>query len=219
MHPFLAFMLRFFIALPTAVATWLVSFFVFSQTYWLSSLIAIGGGGIVYTAIKWYTSHVYLKKHRLTRKEYAYIMKNLNEAQKKIKRLQKVFFSIRSIGAFKQMFEIIRLTKRIQAITKKEPGRFYKAEQFYFYHLDSIVELSEKYSFLAAQPAKNDKLYYSLNETRDTLKDLKISIEKDLYEVLSSDIDHLEFELDVAKHSLKTLKNPLKKDDERRSIK
>ncbi|MFE7152616.1 5-bromo-4-chloroindolyl phosphate hydrolysis family protein, partial [Heyndrickxia sporothermodurans] len=64
-----------------------------------------------------------------------------------------------------------------------------------------------------------DKLSYSLNETRDTLKDLKRSIEKDLYEVLSSDIDHLEMELDVAKHSLKTLKNPLSKDDERRTIK
>lgn len=219
MHPFMAFILRFFIAVPTTVVIWLLSFFAFSQPYWLSTLFALGGGVIVYSIINWYTSHTFLKKHRLTRKEYAYIVKNLKEAQKKIKRLQKVFFSVRNIGAFKQLFEIMRLIKRIQAITKKEPQRFYKAEQFYFYHLDSIVELSEKYSFLASQPSKNDKLYYSLNETRDTLKDLKISIEKDLYEVLSSDIDHLEFELDVAKHSLKSQKNPLTKDDERRSVK
>ncbi|GIN85573.1 protein XpaC [Heyndrickxia sporothermodurans] len=219
MHPFLAFLLRFFISLPTTVIIWLLSFFAFSQTYLISSFIALGGGAVVFLAIKWYTSHSFLKKHRLTRKEYAYIVKNLKEAQKKIKRLQKVFFNVRNIGAFKQLFEIMRLSKRIQSITKKEPGRFYKAEQFYFYHLDSIVELSEKYSFLASQPAKNDKLYFSLNETRDTLKDLKLSIEKDLYEVLSSDIDHLEYELDVAKHSLKTQKNPLNKNDEGRFIK
>ncbi|MBL5779145.1 5-bromo-4-chloroindolyl phosphate hydrolysis family protein [Bacillus sporothermodurans] len=219
MHPFLAFLLRLIITLPTTVAIWLISFFVYSQPYWLASLFALGGGAIVYSVIKWYTSHHYLKRHRLTRKEYAYIVKNLKEAQKKIQRLQKVFFSMRNIGAFKQMLEIIRLTKRIQTIIKKEPGRFFKAEKFYFYHLDSIVELSEKYTFLASQPAKNDKLSFSLNETRDTLKDLKRSIEKDLYEVLSSDIDHLEMELDVAKHSLKTLKNPLSKDDERRTIK
>lgn len=219
MHPFLAFMLRFFVTLPTMTIIWLVSNFAFNQTFWISALCALGGGVITYVATKWYTDHVFLKRHQLTRKEYAYIIKNLKEAQQKISRLQKVFFSIRSIGSFKQMFEIIRLVKRIQSIIKKEPQRFFKAEKFYFYHLDSVVELSEKYSFLASQPAKNDKLYYSLNETRDTLKDLKSSIEKDLYEVLSNDIEHLEFELDVAKRSLKTLKNPLTKDDERRSTK
>jgi len=168
--------------------------------------------------IKWITKRKFLKKHQLSRKEFAYIVQNLKEAKKKIHRLQKVFFNVRNIGAFKQMLDLIRLVKRIYAIIRREPRRFYQAEKFFFYHLDSIVELSEKYAFLAAQPVKNNELYFSLKDTRNTLKELKRTIENDLYEVLSKDIDHLEFELNVAKHSLKPpIDTSL--DDERRSTK
>ena len=100
------------------------------------------------------------------------------------------------------------------AIVNKDPRRFYQSERFFFYHLDSVVELSERYALLAAQPVKNDKMYISLKETRSTLEDLSESIKKDIYHVLSTDVDDLKFELDVAKHSLKKLDyHPL--DDER----
>jgi 5-bromo-4-chloroindolyl phosphate hydrolysis protein len=42
----------------------------------------------------------------------------------------------------------------------------------------------------------------SLSETRWTIAQLTENIEKDLYDLLEKDIDHLQFELDVAKHSL-----------------
>lgn len=76
------------------------------------------------------------------------------------------------------------------------------------------MELSERYAQLAAQPVKNEQIYLSLKETQSTLEDLSESIKKDIYQVLSSDVDDLQFELDVARHSLKKLEyHPL--DDER----
>lgn len=34
---------------------------------------------------------------------------------------------------------------------------FYEAEDFFFSHLDSLVELTEKYAFLEKQPVKDKK--------------------------------------------------------------
>ncbi|WP_321207808.1 5-bromo-4-chloroindolyl phosphate hydrolysis family protein [Heyndrickxia camelliae] len=218
MKSLFSFITRIIIAIPVAVLVWVISYFGFEQAFFPSSIFAILGGAIIYLIIKWISTRKFLKRHQLTRKELTYIVQNLKEAKKKIHRLQKVFFNVRNIGAFKQMLDLIRLVKRIYSIIKKEPRRFYQAEKFFFYHLDSIVELSEKYAFLAAQPVKNNELYFSLKDTRNTLKELKRTIENDLYEVLSKDIDHLEFELNVAKHSLKTPIDPLI-DEERRSTK
>ncbi len=81
-------------------------------------------------------------------------------------------------------------------------------------HLDSIVELSERYAMLASQPVKNEQMYISLKETQSTLEDLSDSVKKDIYHVLSRDVEDLNFELDVAKHSLKKLEyNPIDTDE------
>lgn len=216
MKPFLYFILRTALALPITIGTWLLCFFAYDQTFLVSSAISLVVGGIVFYGVKWMTNRSFLKENHLTRKEYIYIQKNLEEAKAKINRLQKVFVHIRSLHNLRQMLTINRLVKRIYAIVKKEPRRFYQAERFFFYHLDSIVELTEKYAFLANQPLKDEKMYQQLSETRQTIEDLSKSIENDLYQVLSTDIDHLDFELDVAKHSLKRLEHPLF-DDERRT--
>lgn len=216
MKPLLYFILRTALALPITIGTWLLCFLAYGQTFLVSSAISLVVGGIVFYGVKWMTNRSFLKENRLTRKEYIYIQKNLEEAKAKINRLQKVFVHIRSLHNLRQMLTISRLVKRIYAIVKKEPRRFYQAERFFFYHLDSIVELTEKYAFLANQPLKDEKMYQQLSETRQTIEDLSKSIENDLYQVLSTDIDHLDFELDVAKHSLKRLEHPLF-DDERRT--
>lgn len=65
------------------------------------------------------------------------------------------------------------------------------------------MELTEKYAFLASQPKRSAKLEVSLSETRMTIDKLAKQLEEDLYDLLETDIEHLEFELDVAKHSLK----------------
>ncbi|MCR2820308.1 5-bromo-4-chloroindolyl phosphate hydrolysis family protein [Lederbergia panacisoli] len=215
MKPVFSFFLGMFAAAET-ILLWVILSNGFNIEFITSTVSAFLVGGLTFFGIKLYSDRKFLKKNKLTRKEYVYIQKNLAEAKRKISRLQKAFFSVRTMGAFKQLYELSKLSKRMYAIINKDPRRFYQSERFFFYHLDSVVELSERYAMLAAQPVKNEKMYISLKETQSTLEDLSESIKKDIYHVLSSDIDDLKFELDVAKHSLKKLEyNPL--DDERRT--
>lgn len=139
------------------------------------------------------------KKYNISRKEYIYIRKNLKEAKPKLQRLRKAFFQVRDVASFKQQLDTLRVANKIYSITKKEPKRFYQAEPFYYSHLDSIVELAEKYAFLSAQPKKNSELLISLSDTKIALRELSQVIEEDLNQVLSNDIDKLNFELDVVK--------------------
>lgn len=192
---------------------WVILFFGFNLSFLSSAGIAVLAGVITFFGVKWFGQYQFLKKNNLSRKDYIYIQKNLLDAKRKISRLQKAFFSVRTMGTFKQLYELSKLVKRMYTIVNKDPRRFYQSERFFFYHLDSVVELAERYAELAAQPVKNEKMYISLKETQSTLDDLSESIKKDIYHVLSTDVDDLKFELDVAKHSLKKLEyHPL--DDE-----
>jgi 5-bromo-4-chloroindolyl phosphate hydrolysis protein len=157
----------------------------------------------------------FLNKHQLTRKEYRYIKKNLGEAKRKMNRLNKSLFQIRDVSSLKQRIDILRITKKIHKMTVKEPKRFYQAEEFYFSHLDSVVELTEKYGFLTVQPKKNMEINQSLIETRQTLKELTMVLEEDLYHVIEDDVDHLNFEIDVAKHTIKKQKDSKFPDENR----
>ncbi|MGM7721467.1 5-bromo-4-chloroindolyl phosphate hydrolysis family protein [Metabacillus sp. Hm71] len=199
MKQFFHFLLRSSTAAFSTGTIWLVSFFPLDQPFLYSSGYALGGGGLVYLTMKGITSRRFLKQNQLTRKEYLYIKKNLEEASKKIRRLRKALLQVRTIGSIKQNIEIIRVVNKIYSITKNEPKRFYLVEPFFYSHLDSMVEISEKYAFLAAQPKKNAELNISLSETRRTIEELAETLEKDLYDVLATDLDHLHFELDVAK--------------------
>jgi 5-bromo-4-chloroindolyl phosphate hydrolysis protein len=207
MNPILSFLLRSFVAVPITMLTWLVCFFPLGQTFWPATGIAITGGFLTYFILAIVMNTRFLNKHQISRKEYRYIRKNLNEAKQKINRLNKNLFSIRDISSVKQRIDLIRITKKIHKMTTKEPKRFYQAEQFYFSHLDSIVELTETYSFLSSQPKKNMEMGQSLIETRHTLSELTRVVEEDLYKVISDDIDHLNFEIDVAKHTLNKQKD------------
>ncbi|WML41284.1 5-bromo-4-chloroindolyl phosphate hydrolysis family protein [Neobacillus sp. OS1-2] len=207
MNPILSFLLRTFVAVPITVCTWLICFFPIGLTFWSSTAFAILGGVLTHLILSLFMNISYLKKHQLSRKEYRYIRKNLAEAKQKIRRLNKSIFKIRDISSVKQRIDIHRITKKIHKMTTKEPKRFYKAEEFYFSHLDSIVELTEKYTFLSSQPKQNSEIGLSLIETRRTLNELSRVLEEDLYQVISNDIDTLNFEIDVAKHSIKKNKD------------
>ncbi|PLR77822.1 protein xpaC [Bacillus sp. V3-13] len=211
MNPFLSFILYWMLLFPITVFVWLISFVVFDQTFWLSVVYSLASAFLVFIIVKSSLKSRFLKKHQLGRKEYKYIKKNLDEAKTKIKRLRKAFFQVRDIASFRQTFETLRITKRIYTITKKEPKRFYQAEQFYYSHLDSIVELAEKYAFLSAQPNKKPELAVTLRDTRTALKELSMTIEEDLNQVLSNDIDSLNYELDVVKYTI----NPRHEDGRR----
>jgi 5-bromo-4-chloroindolyl phosphate hydrolysis protein len=203
MNPFLQFIIRSFVAAPTTGTVWLVSFFGLGQTFLFSSGVALLGGGVAYWLTGVYSTSRFLKKNQLSRKEYRYIKQNLKEAKQKINRLNKMLFSLRHISSLKQRVDVLRITNKIYSLTKKEPKRFYKAERFYFSHLDSVLELTEKYAFLSSQPKISLELEHSLSKTRRTLNELTEKVEQDLYYILSDDIDNLNFEIDVAKNSLK----------------
>lgn len=216
MKRFFEILIQLFLAIPATVVIWLVCYFAFNVAFIVSVIGSIVGGVILYWIMSLYLNHVYVKKHGLTRKEYRYIKGNLVEARKKISRINKTLLTIRHITSLKQRIELMRLLKKIQQLTKREPKRFYKAEPFYFSHLDSVVELSEKYALLSRQPNKSRELNQSLAETRRMLDELTETVEKDLYEILAEDIEDLHFELDVAKKTINTRKESELLDESRR---
>ncbi|WP_419955616.1 5-bromo-4-chloroindolyl phosphate hydrolysis family protein [Neobacillus niacini] len=218
MNRFLSFLIQSVVTVPSAVTVWFLSYFAFDLTFLVSSAISLAGGVIVYKITSAVITSRFLKKHQLTRKEYRYIKKNLDEAKPKINKLNRSLFSIRDLPTIKQRLDVLRITRKIQSMTQTEPRRFYKAEKFYFSHLDSVVELTEKYRFLSQQPKKSHEIDVSLYETRQTLTDLTKALEEDLYHVISDDLDTLNFEIDVAKHSIKKL-NDTKTIDESRRLK
>ncbi|WP_339188282.1 5-bromo-4-chloroindolyl phosphate hydrolysis family protein [Bacillus sp. FSL M8-0025] len=187
----------------TFVFIGILSFFGLNQSLFLSFVYGLASGAAVYIAGIWNARRLFLKKHELTGREYAYIKKNLEEARQKMIRLRKALFQAKSIQMFKQNAEMLRIVRRIYLLTKKEPKRFYQAERFFYQTLDSVVELTEKYAFLSSHPKKSKELSMSLSETRITLTELTKRLEEDLTQVMGDDIDELHFELDAAKHSLK----------------
>jgi 5-bromo-4-chloroindolyl phosphate hydrolysis protein len=200
MNPFLSFFIRTSVAIPTTLIIWLISYFGFDQTFLLSSIFSVCGGILISYIVKGNLHHRYLKKQQLTRKEYKYIKENLAVAKKRLSRLNKALLSYRYLKSIKQRKDILLITRKIYSITKKEPKRFYKAEKFYFSHLESLVELTEKYVFLSSQPLKTRELDQYLSETRKAIEDFSGLIEKDLNEIIAGDIEQLNFELDVVKH-------------------
>ncbi|MRX72486.1 protein xpaC [Bacillus lacus] len=198
----IAFLTAVFVAVPVTTTVWLVSMFAYGQPFFFSTAIAAGAGLGVYGILSAAGSYRFLKKHGLTRKEYKYIKRNLTEAKGKLFRLNKSLFSMRDIGSIKQRLELVKVARKIYVLTKNEPKRFYQAERFYFSHLDSAVELAEKYAFLSNQPKKSLELKESLIHTKKTLGDLQYSIEKDLQQVIANDVDELHFEIDVARNAI-----------------
>lgn len=202
MKNFLQFVARFFASVTTGIITFFVSALPLDQSFGSSVLYGIVASVAVYYILKWIMKSYNIKSTGLTRREYYYIQRNLKEAKRKIRRLQKAFLKSSNVLTAKQHIEILRVVHKIHDMTKKEPIRFFKAEEFYFSHLDSLVEIAEKYAFLNAQPVKTPELTDSLNETRKTIARLSDTIQDDLLKVIEHDVDTLKFELDVAKRTI-----------------
>ncbi|WP_070119641.1 5-bromo-4-chloroindolyl phosphate hydrolysis family protein [Bacillus marinisedimentorum] len=188
-----------FISMNITAASWLTAFFGFGQGFWMSSLWGAAGGIFGFSVLQWVQKRKILQDNGLTSKEYRYIKSNMKEAREKIKRLNKSIFSARSINAARQIRTLQKTAGKIYQVVRSEPRRFFQAERFFFYHLDSVVELTDRYTFLSKQKIKDRDVRVSLSETERTLEKLTKSVENDLVIVVSNDIDHLNTELDVAK--------------------
>jgi 5-bromo-4-chloroindolyl phosphate hydrolysis protein len=209
--------IRVLITLPSMIFIWVLVYFLFHHQFLVSSAVSIFAGFVVYQCLKWMMTRKFLKQQGLSRKEYRFIRKNLKDAKVKIKRLQKAFLSVRRIDTFRLFYDMYKLVRKIYGLIKKEPKRFYQAESFFYVHLDSMVELAEKYALLNTQPVQNKEMIQSVQETKRTLQELHHEVEKDLYQLLSNDMDELHFELEYAKRSLKH-KQPLSRVERRNSI-
>lgn len=213
---------RHLINIPIMIVSWFVFFIPIDLTFWLSSILAVS----VYIGsnftIKKIQQHSIMKNYQLSPSEYYHIQAQIKEASNKVRALNSHYLKVRSISAFKQLFELSRLAKRIISLVKSNPKKFYQAESFFYAHLDSAVELTTKYTFLVSQPTKDRNIKIALQDTRDTLESLNGVLEDDLKNVLSSDIEHLQMELDFAKLSV-SKKEPLylkgESDDERKEYK
>ncbi|WP_062350760.1 5-bromo-4-chloroindolyl phosphate hydrolysis family protein [Bacillus kwashiorkori] len=203
MQSFFQFIIRIFAAGFSTVVAWLISFFGFDQSFLASGFFAIGTGAAIFYLIKWGFHRYFLSQHGITHREYKFIRRNLKEAKPKIRRLQKSLVNLRSIINLNQNLEIYRVANRIYTTTKKDPRRFFLVEQFYYSHLDTLVELSEKHAFLSSQPTKTSELNESLRETRFMINKMADTVKQDLYNMIEGDIDDLHFELDVAKQTIK----------------
>ena len=121
-------------------------------------------------------------------------------------------FSVGNVLTIKQNYDVLKVAKRIQKIVEDEPKRFYDVEEFYYSHLDSIVELTEKYAFLTKQPVKSKEIQLSLSDTRHTISSMSKTIEQDLSNLLANDMETLQMELDYAKQTIERKKdNPPRK--------
>ncbi|MGX9134493.1 5-bromo-4-chloroindolyl phosphate hydrolysis family protein [Rummeliibacillus sp. JY-2-4R] len=201
MFKFGQFIIRNSFNLIVILSTWMICSFNFDVNFWISSLIAV----ISYLPSNFIIKNIqlsrYLKRIGLTRSEYKHINSQINEAYSELRNLNRYYTKVRSISTFKQLFEMNRLAKRIVNIVNKNPKKFYNVEQFFYAHLHSASELTEKYALLSTQPIKDMDVHLALQETRETLEDLNNTMQEDLHAVLASDIEELKMELDFAQLS------------------
>ena len=202
------FFTRHIIAAPISFGSWLYLLLGTSMTLVpATGLLIVIYLGSTFT-IKQLQITSTLKKAGLTRSEYNYIQNQMTSAQKKLKRLNGYYGKVRSVQAFRQLHEINTLSRRILGIVRTDPNKFYHVEKFFYAHLDSAVELTSKYSILVNQPLKDKEIQIALQNTRETLTDVNNQLEQDLRNVLSSDMDRLQMELDFVDATMKK-KKPL----------
>lgn len=150
------------------------------------------------------------KKIGIAKSEYELIELQLKQAKAQIQALNQQYIRVRSVRSFKQINEMSKLAKRIINIVQANPQKFYAVEDFFYAHLPSAVQLSDKYTLLTKEQVPGTDVHLALEETRRTLKELLVTMEDDLKNALASDIENLKIELDFAKMSNDKRKERLK---------
>ena len=139
------------------------------------------------------------KQLQLSRAEFLHIEKQLDLASKHASALTQKYVQVRSVKSFRAIYDMSKLVKRIVVLVKKDPKKFYLIEEFFYAHLPSAVELSDKYALLTKEKVSGTDIHLALNDARVTLKELHETMEGDLKRALATDIESLKIELDFAK--------------------
>lgn len=191
-----SFFTRHLIMAPTSFLAWLFLLTGPSIGFLASSAIGIGlyaGGNF---ALKEVQLRSTMKRFGMARSEYKYIERQLKESKVKLKQLGNMYGQVRSIQAFRQVYDMSTMSRRIIKIVESNPRKFYHLEDFFYAHLDSVVELTSKYSLLVNQPLKDQDIKIALQHTRETLSDMSVELEKDLRSAVSTDLQQLQMEID-----------------------
>ncbi|MER1985954.1 MAG: 5-bromo-4-chloroindolyl phosphate hydrolysis family protein [Solibacillus sp.] len=139
------------------------------------------------------------KQFGLTRSEFEHIESQLKQSRTQLANLTQQYIRVRSVKSFKLINDMNKLAKRILNIVQTNPQKFYAVEDFFYAHLPSAVELTDKYTLLTKEQISDPAIHLALEDTRRTLKDLYETMEDDLKQALASDIEGLKIELDFAK--------------------
>lgn len=190
------FFMRHFIVAPVSFGTYFFLLLATGMGPFAATgvLIAMYLGGTF--TIKQLQLQSTVKQLGMTRSEYQHIQLQLQEAKQKIKKLNSLYGQVRSVQAFRQVYELSNLSRKIIAIIRNDPKKFYQTEQFFYAHLDSAVELTSKYALLANQQLKEKEVRIALQHTRETITDVTQQLEDDLQDALSTDLAALQMELD-----------------------
>ena len=111
MNTFLQFSVRTVISFSIGTSSFIAYLLLFDLGFPLTFLSSLGTGILLFFVVKGFQKRWWLKKNGLSSQEFRYINKNLKEAKEKVKRLQKQQLRVRSLGAFKQILELNRLSR------------------------------------------------------------------------------------------------------------
>ena len=139
------------------------------------------------------------KKIGITTNEHKLIEQHLKQARAQISALQKGYIRVRSIKSFRMLNDMVKVSRRIINIVQKTPVSCFAVEDFFYSHLPSAVEITDKYSTLVKERVKGIEIELTMEDTRKTLKLLNAAMDQDLKDALRTDIENLKIELDFAK--------------------
>lgn len=194
----LSYVLGALLAVPISFIAFLFSVFQLDLNFLIDMAVFAGTYVISFLPIQWYSSRRYLKEMGLTRREFHFIRKQLNEAQPKLKRLYKNYMRIRSYKEFKNLNEVAKLARTIYNTVKQSPEKFYKVESFFYSHLDNTVNLIDNYTILQRMPNKSKEEKAKLKQTKLTIDENKRTLVADLKELNESIYHQLDIEMELA---------------------
>jgi 5-bromo-4-chloroindolyl phosphate hydrolysis protein len=134
--------------------------------------------------------------------EKEYIRSELKEAGKKIKRIGRARFKVRSLVIWNQISRIYASSQKILAAAEQDPHRFRAAQSFFITTLDSAVTMIEKYIYLVRQPVRSHEMNEAIRNAEELLRELAASTEQELLRILSDDVFDLDVEVKLLKQAL-----------------
>jgi 5-bromo-4-chloroindolyl phosphate hydrolysis protein len=191
---------RLFVSWNVGLIGAIIVFFVFDYQFFLSFLSG--------TALMVITS-AYMKRKAdkiaasdLLKDEKEYIRSELKEARKKINRIGRARFKVRSFVIWNQISRIYAASQKILAAVEQDPRRFRAAQSFFITTLDSAVTMIEKYVYLIRQPVRSQEMNEAIRNAEGLLRELAASTEQELLRILSDDAFDLDVEVKLLKQAL-----------------